>query len=162
MAVKPVLQALVLAEKVWTLDDGRKAICGTFTKVVIQKRVAQPEVDSDGNTIVPSGGAGAPWAYLSLTGVAGETVLQLRFVNLRHNRPVFHTQVELECEDRLATVEFALPLPYLAVDEPGDYAFDLVCDDEILGTWRVEVEVDDSTAADDDENDHNSGDESHE
>lgn len=141
MAVKPILQALVLAERVWTLDDGRKAICGTFTKVVFKKPRASPRLDAEGHPVITSGGLGAPWAYICLTGVANETVLQLQFVSLKRNAPVFRTEIELHGNDRLAIVELALQLPRLAPAVPGGYAFDVVCDGEILGSWRVEVEI---------------------
>lgn len=139
MSVKPILQALVLAEHVWTLDDGRKAICGTFTKVTWRgKRVTQP---TEGESRVLTGGTGSPWAYLCLTGVANNTVLQLQFVSLKRNAPLFRNEITLVGDDRLATVELALHLPHLEVPEPGIYAFDVVCDGEILGSWRVAVDM---------------------
>ncbi|HEY4261300.1 MAG TPA: hypothetical protein VGM98_14130 [Schlesneria sp.] len=141
MPVKPVLQALVLAERVWTLEDGRKAICGTFTKVVLSKINENRPRDANGTHMVPGGGAGAPWAYISLTGVANETVLQLQFVSLKRNAPVFSTEIQLLGKDRLATVELAIQLPMIMPTESGGYAFDVVCDGEILGSWRVEVEI---------------------
>jgi len=142
--VKPILQALVLAEKVTTLADGRKIIIGTFTGVVLRlrRRTEVAEAKDEEQTVTVQGGeTGAPWAYLCLTGVVNNTKLELQFVSLKKNAPVFRTEITLVGNSRVRSVELEIPLPHIRVTEPGGYAFDVVCDGEILGSWRVEVEV---------------------
>ena len=147
--VKPVLQALVLAEHVY--DDslsGKKIIAGTFNTVLFSKRsmVRETEVretaQPDGaKQAVIAGGmhSGSPFAYVSLTDVVEKPQLLCQFVNLTKNQVLFGNQITVDCEDRLATVELILPLPSLPISEEGFYAFELVCEGEILGSCRIKA-----------------------
>ena len=83
---------------------------------------------------------GSPYAYVSLTDVCENTLLQVQFVNLTKNAVLFSKEVTVNCPDRLATVELVLPLPPLPVHEPGIYAFEVVCEGDILGSCRIKAE----------------------
>ena len=139
--MKPVLQALVLAEKVWEIDGGRKIIAGTFNRVFITQRPPDQEIETpDGGKrrLVPAGvDPGAPWAYINLTDVWDNTTIELQFVSLTRNRVVFSTSAIVKCNDRLATVEIAIPLPRLDIPEEGVYAFEVVCEGEVIGSHRI-------------------------
>ena len=143
--MKPVLQALVLAERVYQDVSGKKIIAGTFTGVTIvpQKIVDGQEVEAPDGTkarIIPGGThGGSPFAYLSLTDVCEGTKLVLQFVQLAHNRVLLGSEVSIDCHDRLATVELVIPLPMLPFQGAGDYAFEVVCEGDILGSWRIKV-----------------------
>jgi len=140
--VTPVLQALVLAEKVYEDRSGKKIIAGTFNRVVLRADKPREQVLPDGTkqTLLKGGmHAGSPSAYISLTDVARETRLSLQFVNLTKNVVLFGTELHVTCEDRLATVEIIVPLPPLNVPEEGSYAFEVVCEGEILGSHRIIV-----------------------
>ena len=139
--MKPVLQALVLAEHVYTDVSGKKIIAGTFTGVTFSRKSLIREVEQPDGTkqkFIPGGmHGGSPFAYISLTDVGENTILLFQFVNLTKNAVLFVNQLTVDCEDRLATVELGLPLPPLGIGEEGVYAFEVVCEGEILGSSRI-------------------------
>jgi hypothetical protein len=142
--VKPVLQALVLAEHVYQDVTGKKIIAGTFNKLSFSRRNLAKEVEQpDGTkqTLVPGGvHGGSPYAYVSLTDASDGTKLLLQFVNLSRNLVLFKSEATLTGVERLATTELVFPLPILPVVEPGAYAFEIVCEGEILGSYRITAE----------------------
>lgn len=146
---KPVLQALVLAEHVYTDQAGKKIICGTFNVLALRCQGPLSELVErpDGTRVrrVAGGGAGPPWFYLSLTDVWDGTRLLLQFVSLKRNEVLFETEIVLECDDRLKTIEIVSPLPPLTVPEPGTYAFEIVCEGEIIGSHRIQARMTDDS-----------------
>lgn len=149
--VRPVLQALVLADHVYTDKSGKKIIAGTFNRIV-HKPVKLPEAPPapDPATGKPRrlvlGGTdmGCPWFYLSLTDVVDGTKLLLQFIHRGRNEVLFDTAITIQNQDRLATIEIAYQLPPLApyVQGPGEYAFDVISEGIILGSHRLIVVVD--------------------
>jgi hypothetical protein len=144
--VTPVLQALVLAERIYEdKHTGRKIIAGTMRHVTLIKKdeATSEKIGPSGEsvTIVRGGIAGSPFAYVSLTGVFDETVLTLQFVSLTRNKVMFVTKVTVRCKDRLETVEIVSALPELGIPEPGVYAFEVICEGEILGSTRLVARV---------------------
>jgi hypothetical protein len=139
--VKPVLQALVLAEHVYEDKlSGKKIIAGTFNRLVMSKTPPIREVETpDGakQTLVRSGGSGAPYAYISFTDVCDSTECELQFVSLTRNQVIFRNSVVIQCDDRLRTIEIIAPLPRLPIPEPGVYAFEIVCEGEVIGSHRI-------------------------
>lgn len=132
--VKPILQALVLAERVYALANGGKVIAGTFNTLTLPKS----ETPEAAPAIVAGGGIqGSPAAYLSLTNVGDGMELALQFVSLAHNKVLFETKIEITAGDPRATVEVIVELPSLKIPGPGDYAFEVVCEGEILGSSRL-------------------------
>lgn len=143
MKPKPVLQALVLAERVYQDVSGKKIIAGTFNRVSVRSRGALVEEQTapDGKvTKFVAGGmhGGSPYAYISLTDVVDGTSLVLQFVDLNRNRVLLETRFEIaNHHDRLATIELVVPLPLLPIPQPGTYAFEVVCEGDILGSHRI-------------------------
>ena len=141
----PVLQALVIAERIYTDDVGRKIICGTFNEIRLSdSSVAQQVEGPDGTKLhTLQGGAdvGSPSAFLSLTDVVDGTELKLQMVNLTKNEVMFHVGVKIEKAHRLATVEMVLPLPATSIfaTEPGTLSLEVVWKGEILGSARITV-----------------------
>lgn len=141
LAMKPVLQALVLADRVYQDVSGKKIIAGTFTGYKFSKRPPVAEVVQPDGTKqkVLMGGMqmGSPSAYVSLTDVCDGTTIQLQFVNLSKNVILFANKVAIANVDRLSNVELVLPLPVLPISEAGVFALQVVCEGEILGSWRI-------------------------
>jgi hypothetical protein len=135
--VKPVLQALVLAERIWHTDDGRQIIAGTFNAVVIQPVPEPPTTSTSEPRIAKGGIPGTPSAYISLTDVCDGTKLLLQFVSLTRNQVLFEKEIEVKCKDRLAVIEIVVPLPQLPMHGPGVYAFEIVCEGEVIGSSRI-------------------------
>lgn len=143
--MKPVLQALVVADHIYQdQQTGKKIICGTFTTLRFSRKPPVAEVQKPDGTkqMVFAGGmhSGSPYAYVCLTDVCDGTRVQLRFVHLTQNIALFGTEAVLSGIDRLSTVEMIFPLPQLPIAEPGDYALELVCEDSLLGSWRITAE----------------------
>ncbi|MEN6450423.1 MAG: hypothetical protein ABFC96_08030 [Thermoguttaceae bacterium] len=142
--MKPVLQALVLADRVYQEVGGKKIIAGTFSGYKFSSKPPIAEIERpDGSkqrVLVGGMNIGSPSAYVSLTDVCDSTVLQIQFVNLSKNVVLFGTEVTLSNVDRLSNTELVLPLPVLPISEAGVYALQVVCEGEILGSWRVVAE----------------------
>ena len=141
----PVLQALVLAEHVYQdAATGKKVICGTFNRIQFGLSPNSEEVEiADGvkkRSVMGDMQGGSPYAYISITDVCNGTRLVLQFVNLSKNKVLFGTELVVHSENRLATIEIVAPLPSLNIRESGTYAFELVCNGEILGSHRIIAE----------------------
>ncbi len=139
--MKPVLQALVLADRVYEDKSGKKIIAGTFTHYWFSKAPAYKDVEQPDGTKrrIIAGGlqAGSPWVYLSLTDVVDGTKLLLQFINIGEQKTLFGTEISLACKDRLATVEVGMPLPMLPISGKGIYAFEVLWQNELLGSYRI-------------------------
>lgn len=142
--MKPVLQALVLAESIYTDLTGKKIIVGTFNSIHLTKRIHLGRVGCPGGserTLIPFGQPLAPCVYINLTDVCNNTNLELQFVSLTKNVVIFETQVQVSCQNRLASVEIITRLPsfeHLKL-ETGTYSFEIVCEGEVIGSHRVAV-----------------------
>lgn len=147
--MKPILQALVLAERVYSEATGKKIIAGTFNRVFLEKKKppapgAPPQPAPDPNVLRPGSDPGCPAAYVSLTDVIDGTEIALQFVNVsKNNQVLFEAPAKIKCDDRLATVEMAFALPPLGrcITEGGTYSLDIVWRGEILGSHRIVAAV---------------------
>ena len=141
--MKPILQALLLADSVYKDVTGKHIIAGTFNKMVFEKGGAKPvtvEINGEEKSLIPGGRqAGSPYAYISLTEIRGKIRCVLRYVNLKQNMVFFQTHFAIECPDPLQTVEAVLPMPMLPL-VAGVHALELLCDDEPIGSHRIIVE----------------------
>lgn len=144
-SVKPVLQALLLADHVYRdKETGKAVIAGVFDRFAVLKRPPETsEGACEGPVRIPLAQvfrAGNPFAYISLTEVRGRIQLQLRLVRLETNEVCFASNpIPVECDDPLRTVQLVLPVPILP-QIPGTYALELLCDNELVGAHRVVVE----------------------
>ncbi len=146
MAVKPVLQALILADRVYEdKASGKKIIAGTFNKLLFKRKAEPPKViegEAGEKKAVVQGGqqAGSPYAYISLTEVRGQLPMILRYVSLADNRSLMETQFTVTSDDPLKTIELVLPLPKLPMQGAGPHALELLCENEPVGSLRVMIE----------------------
>ncbi len=141
--MKPVLQALILADHIYRDTTGKHIIAGTFNKMVFAKGGAKPrtvEIDGEQKQVIPGGvQTGSPYVYISLTDIRGKMQCALRYVSLEQDKALFETRFSVECADPLETVELVLPMPMLP-HIAGVHALELLCDDEPIGSHRVIVE----------------------
>jgi len=142
--VKPVLQALVLADHVYQDVSGKKIIAGTFYGIKFSRKppITEVELPDGSKKLAALGGmqGGSPYAYLSLTDVCTNTILSVQFVHLTKNVVLFQTDIKIECDNRLGTIEIVLPLPRLPIQEAGTYALEVICEGEIIGSSRITAE----------------------
>lgn len=141
--VKPSLQALLLADRIYKDTTGKHVIAGTFNRLIFAKGAAKPktvEIDGEEKQLIAGGvQPGSPSAYISLTNCHGKIRCVLRYVSLKNDQPLFQTEFSIECSDPLKTVELVLPMPMLP-HVAGVHALELLCDDEPIGLHRIIVE----------------------
>jgi uncharacterized protein DUF6941 len=144
--VKPLLQALLLADHVYTdRVTGKNIVVGIFHRIFIR---AQPPQGTEANTgelqvirVGPQGHqAGSPFCYISLTEVRGEQTFRLRFVDLSDETALMEGQFTVTSPGPLATIEAIVALPMLPVNKVGTFALELLLGDEPLGAHRINVE----------------------
>jgi len=140
--VKPILQALLLADKVYEdKATGKKIVAGIFSRILTVPNCGPTtHVDADGKkTTHIQGGmhAGSPSVYVSLVDCKGKLSITLRFVDLQDNNVLLQANLEVDCDDPLATVELVIPMPQLVPPHHGVFALELLCGDEPLGSLRI-------------------------
>ncbi len=139
--MKPVLQALVLADRVYQDVTGKKIIAGTFNTYWFSTKPQVREIAGpDGKKqrqIIGGTHAGSPFAYISLTDVCDGTKLELQFVDLTRNRTLFGTAGIINNPQRLSAIELIFALPVLPIQHSGMYAIEVICEGEILGSYRI-------------------------
>ena len=143
LPVQPVLQALLLADRVYEdKATGKKIVAGIFQALYFKKQEEmKADLEKQGILGMPGGlHAGSPYAYVSLTDVRGTQPFVLRYVDLSEDKPVFQAKFELTSDDPLGTVEVIAPLPPLPSGKAGTYALELLWKDEPLGSFRVTVQ----------------------
>jgi hypothetical protein len=140
--MKPILQALVIAERIYQDISGKKIIAGTFHHVRLKKRMVRMVQSDEGawtKSVRTGSELGSPAAYISLTEVFDRTTVTAQFVNVGKNEVLFQKKIRLASRDRLATIEIILPLPPLVrfVKTAGTYSLDLMWNGELLGSQRI-------------------------
>jgi hypothetical protein len=149
--IKPVLQALVLADHIYQdKSTGKMVIAGTFNRLLIIKP-SESSGEKPNNIDMPHEGprklgmheicrTGSPYAYISLTGVHGSVPLELRYVDLLDNKLLFVIQFNVSCEDPLKSIEANVAIPPLPTPHAGAYALELLSNNELLGSHRIVVD----------------------
>ena len=122
----PVLQALVLADHIYTDESGKRIICGTFSRVWCGQ--------------FPTVFSRPTWAYILLAEVIGRPVLQLRFVMLNNNRILMQSpKLTIGASSPLVSLDIAIEIPNLPLPSPGTYGVECVVDDALIGCVRLQV-----------------------
>jgi hypothetical protein len=140
--VKPILQALLIADHVYR-DEGSKKfiVAGIFNQVNFHQPADQqqaPAPTEDGRIPLKHvQKVGSPFAYINLIDVRQRTELTLRYVDLDEHTPLMEVQITVNADDPLLPVQISLPLPPLPVPHAGVYSLDLLIGDELLGSCRI-------------------------
>lgn len=142
--MKPVLQALLVADHVYTDKvTGKKIVAGIFHEIQFRKVNAADASEGDKRVLIniAEGGhlSGSPFCYISLTEVNGNFPFTLRYVNLADYKIIFHVDFRIENKDPIGTIEIVLPLPALPSREAGTFALELLCNDEPMGSHRINI-----------------------
>jgi hypothetical protein len=128
MDVRPILQALVLADHVYIdAKTGKKIIAGTFN------HLAAPEF--------PSFFGRTTYAFISMTEVHGNLPVTLKYTDLSTSEVLLEIR-DLPMEapnDPLATVEMVVELPRFPMPHEGVFAFEVCVSDEQIGALRIQV-----------------------
>lgn len=141
--MRPTVQAILLADKVYVDRGSKHIICGVFNALGFKRapdatKSGPDEIKAGKKNLLEIQDVGNPWAYISLTNVKGKTPLELRFESLTGDRVFFSTEFEVTCEDPLASVELTLPVPRLP-HVSGTYVLDLLYEQTSIGSHRVQI-----------------------
>lgn len=147
--IKPIIQAILIADHIYQDGiTGKFVVAGIFGKIYkVQHKTPEVRGGENPSEGVTSGKAqvpqadfnsGSPFAYVSLTEVHGEQKVELRYVRLNDEQVYFTATMTLNSLDPLAHIETCCPLPMLS-DEVGNYALELIWNEELLGAHRIEV-----------------------
>lgn len=146
--MKPILQALLLADRIYHEVRGKIIIVGVFNRLMFKKPPeprAEDKAPSEEDEVIKSladvQDAGNPWVYISLTDVKGEIPLELRYESLSGDNVIFRAELSVKSDNPVQTVEIVLPVPRLPT-VVGNFVLDLLYKGESLGCHRVEcIEV---------------------
>jgi hypothetical protein len=124
-AAPPTMVALMICDQV--IDDrvsSKKSAIGLFNMVMVPAvptRVHQMSV------------------MASLTEITAPTMIQMRLVRDSDNEVVFSTQGRVDAPHPLATVDLIFAMQGLVLPNAGQYAFEILAGQEILGRRRFQV-----------------------
>ena len=127
VAIKPVLQALLLADHVYVDHaTGKRIIVGVFDFL------KTPEF--------PTQFQRTTFAYCAFTGIRGKIDVIFRYVDLESNEVLMETiPIEVRAEDPITTSDLVTEIPPLPMPHPGVYALEVHSCDELIGSLRVTV-----------------------
>jgi hypothetical protein len=121
--IKPILQALVLADRVYTdAITRKKVISGTFNQIVGDI----PGTYKDRSDV-----------FICLTDVHPKAQMDLDYVDLITNEVLMRFSITAESSNALASVELGVNVPQLPMPHEGVFAFELHSEGEPLGSLRV-------------------------
>jgi hypothetical protein len=126
---EPVLVGLLLADRVITEDNQKKAIIGTFTQFSVRQ--------------VPAGLP--PWfIYAAVTNVAGELPFSINLVFDKSQQVIFSAGGTLKVDNPRRVVELVIPVPNVVFPEPGTYVVSFHVDGEQIGSRILDVVIPDN------------------
>ena len=127
MTYRPVLQALVLADHVYVdARTGKKVIAGTFNRLW--------------GRAFPTTFGRTSFAFICLTEVHGQLALRLVYRDLSDDKELMAVKnLVVHAKDPLASIEVMVEIPPFPMPHPGAFAFEVQCENEVLGSLRVMV-----------------------
>jgi hypothetical protein len=121
---EPVFVALLLADRVITEDNQKKAIIGTFTQFTVRD--------------FPAGLP--PWfIYAAVTNLAGEQSFSLNLVVDHTQQVIFSAGGTLRVDDPRRVVELVIPVPNVVFPEAGTYVVTFHVEGEQIGSRILDV-----------------------
>lgn len=127
MGITPIIQALLLADNVYTdAETGKRVIAGVFDSIML------PEI--------PGHFPQDTCVYVSLTAVRGEIDVMLRYVDLDTDEVLIeHGPTKLSSDDPVASLDFFAPMPPLPVPHEGVFALEVHVGEELIGMLRIKA-----------------------
>jgi hypothetical protein len=126
---EPVFVALLMADRVITEDNQKKAIIGTFTQFSVRQ--------------VPAGLP--PWfIYAAVTNVAGELPFSVNLVLDKSQQVVFSAGGTVTVDDPRRVVELVIPVPNVVFPSAGTYVVSFHVGGEQIGSRILDVVIQES------------------
>ena len=126
LVINPYPLAMVLCDAIW-MDPatGKRTLLGCFSAIGSRR------FPTEHLTMA---------VYIALTGGRGVATVKLQFADAAESRPpILMAEAEVEFRDPRAVVEMGFPVRALEVPEPGEYAFQVCAEDELLVERRISV-----------------------
>jgi hypothetical protein len=121
---EPVFVALLLADRVITEDNQKKAIIGTFTQFTVRQ--------------VPAGLP--PWfIYAAVTNLIGEHPFSINLVVDRTQQVIFSAGGTLRVDEARRVVELVIPVPNVVFPEAGTYIVTFHVGGEQIGSRILDL-----------------------
>jgi hypothetical protein len=128
MAVRPVLQALLIADNVYTdASTGKRIIAGTFDHFTLGRFPGQLD---NWSTV-----------YVSLTEIHHAVALTVKYVDLSTDHVLAEWPLRVQAPSRLASADGTLRVPPLPLPHPGAYALEVHERQNLLGSLRITAEL---------------------
>ena len=125
MTQLPILQALVLADHVYTdRESGKNIVAGTFNTL-------------HGSSFPTTYQRGA-FMFGSITEIREPIELTLKYIQNKDLKVLFESNpIRIETQDPFATIELVIELPPIPMPHIGTFSFELHVNDHRLGAVRV-------------------------
>ncbi|HUI72409.1 MAG TPA: hypothetical protein VL354_17955 [Spirochaetia bacterium] len=121
---EPVFVALLIADRVITEDNQKKAIIGTFTQFTVRQLPA----------------ALPPWfIFAAVTNLAGEHAFSLNLLFDRSQQVIFSAGGKVSVDDPRRVVELVIQVPNVVFPEEGTYNISFHIDGDLIATRILDV-----------------------
>jgi len=123
----PTLVSLLICDQV--IDDrlsSKKSAIGLFNTVLV------PSIPTRLHQLA---------VMATLTEISGRTPLQLRLIRDDDNHVLMKTNGHVDAPNPLAMVDLVFAMQGVPIAQPGQYAFELLSEEELLGRRRFQVLV---------------------
>jgi Family of unknown function (DUF6941) len=121
---EPVFVALLIADRVITEDNQKKAIIGTFTQFTVRQLPA----------------ALPPWfIFAAVTNIAGEHTFSLNLLFDRSQQVIFSAGGKVSVDEPRRVVELVIQVPNVVFPEEGTYNVSFHIDGDLIATRILDV-----------------------
>jgi len=121
---EPVFVALLIADRVITEDNQKKAIIGTFTQFTVRQLPAT----------LP------PWfIFAAVTNLGGEHTFSLNLLFDRSQQVIFSAGGKVSVDDPRRVVELVIQVPNVVFPEEGTYDISFHIDGDLIATRILDV-----------------------
>jgi hypothetical protein len=122
---EPVFVALLMADRVITEDNQKKAIIGTFTRFTVRQFPA----------LLP------PWfIYAAVTNISGEHSFSVNMVSDATQQVVFSAGGKIDIDNPRRVVELVIQVANIAFPQKGNYLVIFFIDGQQIGSRVLEVQ----------------------
>ncbi|MGA2765905.1 MAG: hypothetical protein ABSG17_21370 [Spirochaetia bacterium] len=121
---EPVFVGLLIADRIITEDNQKKAIIGTFTQFTVRQCPA----------------ALPPWfIYAAVTNLVGEHSFSINLLFDRSQQMIFSAGGKVSVDQSRRVVELVIPVPNVVFPDEGTYTITFHIDGDLIATRILDV-----------------------